>query len=461
LISDLPTNLLWLTNILLQAPSLGVDLTLVLLILVLLVFTAIVSGAEVAFFSLDAKDINYLKTKQSTAHKSILHLLEQPKKLLATVLIANSFLSIGVIISTNIVVEHLLNGFIAKLPLNYQSAVNLIIQIVLVTFLLVLFGEVLPKVYATQNNMRMSKFCAPFILFISKLFSPISKLLVKSSALIEKNIAQKNSNEISDADVEHAIHLTVGHTATKEEVNIFKGILKFGDITVKQIMRTRLDVNGIENTSTFDQLQKEVLDCGYSRLPVFEGTLDTVKGIIHTKDLLVYAGQNNASVNWHALIRPAFFVPEGKLIEDLLSDFQKKRIHMAVVVDEFGGTSGVVTLEDIMEEIIGEIKDEFDEDENDIKKIEENIYICEGKSLINDVCRAIGEPYDTFDEVRGESDSLAGLLLEIAGRFPRQGESMEYKKYMFTAIEVEKNRIKKIKLTIKPEVLVASEKTDA
>ncbi len=440
------------TSMFLQATNYGVDITLLVLILVLLMLTALVSGAEVAFFSLDAKQIDLLKTKKDSKHQQIISLLERPKKLLATILIANSFLSIAVIISTNILVEDLLKLFINNIPVQFAPFVSLVIQIVLVTFLLVLFGEVLPKVYATQNNMSMSRFSAPFISFISKLFSPISRLLVKSSALIEKNIAAKGVNDISDADVEHAINLTVGHTATKEELNIFKGILKFGDITVKQIMTTRLDVQGIEVDKSFKELQDLIIESRYSRLPVFEKTLDSVKGIIHTKDLLQHATNSNENLNWQELIRTAFFVPEGKLIEDLMRDFQKKRIHIAIVVDEFGGTSGIVTLEDIMEEIIGEIKDEFDEEDNDIKKIGEHTFICEGKSLINDVCRAIGEPYDTFDEIRGESDSIAGLLLELTGRFPNNGENLEFKNFLFTAIEVEKNRIKKVKITVQPAI---------
>ncbi|MBS1589773.1 MAG: CBS domain-containing protein, partial [Bacteroidetes bacterium] len=243
---------------------------------------------------------------------------------------------------------------------------------------------------------------------------------------------------------------TVGHTATREEVNIFKGILKFGNITVRQIMRTRLDVSGVRFEYTFPQVQKTVLDAGYSRMPVYDSNLDHIKGMIHTKDFLPHTEDD--SFDWHTLIRPAYFVPEGKFIEDLLKEFQQKRIHFAIVVDEFGGTSGIVTLEDVMEEIIGDIKDEFDEDDVQFKKIDENTYVFEGKTLINDMCRVISETPETFEDVRGDSDSIAGLVLEIAGRFPAINETVSFQQFDFTVLELEKMRIKRIKLTVNPEL---------
>jgi CBS domain containing-hemolysin-like protein len=248
--------------------------------------------------------------------------------------------------------------------------------------------------------------------------------------------------------MENAIQLTVGHSATEEELNLIKGTLNFRDIAVKQIMRPRLDVSGIDYNSTFLQMQKAVLECGYSRIPIFEGTLDSIKGVIHTKDLLPYI--STPLENWHSLIRPAYFVHESKLIEDLLFEFKKRRIHLAVVVDEFGGTSGIASLEDIMEEIIGEIRDEFDVEETEIKKINDLTYSCEGKTLINDMCRAIDEQVDIFDVVRGESDTLAGLWMEISGKFPIIGETVSFEKYSFMVQEIEKNRIKKIKVMIEP-----------
>ena len=274
--------------------------------------------------------------------------------------------------------------------------------------------------------------------------------MVSSTKFLEQKLLKKTGNNISNEDFEHAIELTVGHTATREEVNIFKGILKFGNITAKQIMHTRHDVSGIEYNMTFPQVQKLAIDVGYSRLPVYKDSLDKVAGMIHTKDFLPHTEKDE--FDWHTLIRPAYFVHEGKLIEDLLKEFQQKRIHLAIVVDEFGGTSGIVTLEDIMEEIIGDIKDEFDEDDPQFKKIDDRNFIIEGKTLLNDVCRMIGLPSDTFEKVRGDSDSLGGLIMEICGKFPAVNETVSYENFDFTVLETDKMRIRRVKLTINDPV---------
>jgi gliding motility-associated protein GldE len=423
---------------------------LALLIIVLLVFTALIAGSEVAFFSLSARDINYIKQKEDSSYNSVLKLLENPKRLLATLLIGNNLLSIGVIISTNMLFKSLfdIQSIAPSIPPGLITFINIFLQVVLVTFFLVLFGEVLPKVYATQNNLKLSVFTAPFILLLDKLFSPLSNFLVNSTSFIEGRFSSKAKKDISNEDMENAIELTVGHSASKQEVNIFKGILKFGEITVKQIMRTRMDVFGLEQSWTYEQMKKQVMDTGFSRLPVYEESLDQVKGVLYTKDLLSHIDNDN--FDWHTLIRPSYFVHESKLIEDLLKEFQHKRIHMAIVVDEFGGTSGIVTLEDIMEEIIGEIKDEFDDDELLAKKIDENNYIFEGKTLINDVCRIVAIPVERFENVRGESDSLAGMVLEIAGKFPKENEVISFENYDFTVIQLNNRRLLKIKMTINP-----------
>ncbi len=405
--------------------------------------TAVIAGAETAFFSLSAKDIFFLKTKEKGSARQAAQLLEQPKMLLATLLVANNFINIAIVITTNMFIKSII-------PASISEMMSFIIQVVGVTFLLVLFGEVLPKVYATQNNLRMALFSSPFILALQVIFRPVSSLLVSSTKFIEEKISSKSANNISSEDFEHAIELTVGHSATREEVNIFKGILKFGNITAKQIMRTRLDVTALDVEMTFAEVQAHCLEAGYSRLPVYKETLDKVSGMIHTKDFLPHL--DSVAFNWHALIRPAYFVHEGKLIEDLLKEFQQKRIHFAIVVDEFGGTSGIITLEDIMEEIIGDIKDEFDEEDLNYKKIDNNNYIFEGKMLINDVCRVIGEPSDTFDAARGESDSLAGMILEIRGRFAAVNESVKFENYEFTVMALDKMRIQRVKLTIHPPI---------
>jgi putative hemolysin len=441
-----------LLNVLLNTNMSGnTQIVLAVIIIVQLIFTALIAGSEVAFFSLSAKDINYIKQQDESSYQSVLKLIERPKRLLATLLIGNNFLSIGVIISTNLLFSSLikLDRILPNLDPAWFNVVNIFIQVVLVTFFLVLFGEVLPKVYATQNNMRLSLFTAPFIKFLDTLFSPLSNFLVNSTSFIERRLTNKSKkSDISHEDVENAIALTVGHSASPEEVNIFKGILKFGEITVKQIMRTRMDVIGLDYNWDFDQAKNKVIESGFSRLPVYDENLDEVKGILYTKDLLAFL--NESHPNWHNLIRPTYFIHETKLIADLLKEFQQKRSHMAVVVDEFGGTSGIVTLEDIMEEIIGEIKDEFDEDELFVKKLNDTTYIFEGKTLINDVCRVIIVPIERFETVRGESDSLAGMVLEIAGKFPSQNETISFEEFDFKVIELQQRRIQKIKLTIRP-----------
>jgi gliding motility-associated protein GldE len=424
---------------------------LLIIILLLLLLTAITAGAETAYFSLKAKDINYLKTKEQPAARQAVRLLDQPKMLLATILVANNFINIAIIISTNLLVKQLL-------PPDISVMMSFLIQVVAVTFLLVLFGEVLPKVYATQNNMRMALFSAPVIALMSKVFRPVSRTLVSSSSFIEERLGSKKGggNNLSPEDFEHAIELTVGHTATREEVNIFKGILKFGNITARQIMRTRMDVSAVPIEYTFPQVQKYAIEFGYSRMPVYKENLDTIAGMIHTKDFLPHTEEDD--FDWHQVMRPAYFVHEGKLIEDLLHEFQQKRIHFAIVVDEFGGTSGIITLEDIMEEIIGDIKDEFDEDDPMFRKIDEHNFLFEGKTLINDMCRMIGIPSDTFENIRGESDSLGGLILEISGKFPAVNEMVSYQNFDFTVLEVDKMRIRRVKVTMNEPVDEEEEK---
>lgn len=437
---SIPLAKLFLNTLFLDAAASSSQITiLIIIITILLLLTAITAGAETAYFSLKAKDVHELQNSESKTSKQAIKLLDQPQKLLATILVTNNFMNIAIVITTNMLVHLIFHDV---------SAFNsFLIQVVAVTFVLVLFGEVLPKVYATQNNMQMALFCAPILTVFSKILNPISGLFVSSSKYIEHKIGNKKSN-FSKEEFEHAIELTVGPSATQEEVNIFKGILKFGNITAKQIMRTRMDVSGVSDELNFEQVQKYAVEMGYSRLPVYKDSLDKIVGMLNTKDFLPHS--ENPNLDWHTLIRPAYFVHEGKLIEDLLKEFQQKRFHFAIVVDEFGGTSGIITLEDIMEEIIGDIKDEFDEDDLHYKKIDENNFIFEGKTLINDVCKFIGMSNDEFDEVRGDSDSVAGLLLELKGRFPKMGDIISYKNYDFKVIEIDKMRIVKIKLTIKP-----------
>ena len=417
---------------------------LIVLLLCLLIISFIVSGSEVAFFSLTYKDINLLKTKQHVSYKRIVDLLEDPKTLLASLLIANSFINIAIIIVSNILMDDL---FVFNSSFEW---LEFVIKVITVTFILILFAEVMPKVMATQNNVRFAKEMGPIVELIHYIFKSVSKWMVKYSDIIEKRLSNKASGTITNEELYHAIDIT--DTGTNEnERNILKGILKFGNITVKQIMRARLEVHGIDHEINFDEVMKHVGDLHYSRIPVYKDDLDEVIGMIHTKDLIPHLSEK-ADFNWHKLMRPPYFVHEQKLIEDLLREFQSKRIHFAVVVDEFGGTSGIVTLEDIMEEIIGDINDEFDEEDAAYKKLDDYNYVFEGRTMINDVCKVMELPVDTFDALKGESDSLAGLVLELAGEIPPVNRTVPCGEFEFTVLEVVKNRINKIKITIKPQL---------
>lgn len=419
---------------------------LVMVLFVLLFLSFALSGSEVAFFSLTYKDINVLKSKQQPPYKRIVDLLEEPKILLASLLIANSFINISIIIISNLLIDDMFNFE------RFNAVwVEFVIKVVAVSFLLVLFGEVMPKVLATQNNIRFAKDFGGIVQAMSYLFRGLSKGLVKYSDFIEKKLANRPSGAYSLEELDHAIDLTTQNTAASEnEKNILKGIVKFGNITVKQIMKTRVDVHGIEEEASFGELVATVREMQYSRLPVYKEDLDNVVGMIQTKDLITFLNEPD-DFNWHSLVRQPYFVHEQKFIEDLLKEFQSKRIHFAVVVDEFGGTSGIVTLEDILEEVIGEIKDEFDEEDSGYKKLDDHNYIFEGRTMINDACKIMDLQTDTFDTIKGESDSLAGLVLELAGEIPSPGAVVISDEFEFAVLEVEKNRIQKIKVTIKPK----------
>jgi putative hemolysin len=415
---------------------------LIFLVFILFMLSFLLAGSEIAFFSLTFKDINMLRTKKQPAYRRIVNLLEQPKTLLASMLISNSFVNIGIILISNILID----SWVAGSGLTFWPV--FLIKVVAVTFLLLLFGEVLPKVWATHHKIQFAAMASLVVEIFSSIFYRFSKRMVRYSDAIEKKFSSENSSTTDRSHLDYAIDLLPEHEATTEEKSILKGIRKFGDTTVKQVMRSRLDVSGIDVNFNFTDTVKKVEELHYSRLPVYKNNLDEVVGMLHTKDILPHLNEPE-NYDWHKLLRQPFFVHEKKLIEDLLQEFRSRRIHFAVVVDEFGGTSGIVTLEDVMEEIIGEIKDEFDDEESNNKKIDDYNYIFEGKTMINDVCKTMGLAADTFDEVRGESDSLAGLVLEIAGEFPQVNEEVESGNYIFVPLEINKNRLDKIKLTIK------------
>jgi gliding motility-associated protein GldE len=414
---------------------------LIFTVIILFFISFLVAGSEVAFFSLTYKDINMLKTKRQPGYKRIVTLLETPKTLLASILIANSFVNLGIILICNTLME----SWIDNLQMHYIIA--FLFKIVVITAILVMFGEVLPKVWATHHKIWFASTASLLIEIFSSVFFRMSKRLVKLTDRIERQFHPTGPAGMDNTQLDYAIDLLPDHEATSEEKQILKGIRKFGNTTVKQTMRTRLDVNGIEYLVSFANVISIVEEMHYSRLPVFKNNLDEIAGILHTKDLLPYLNEP-ADFDWHSLMRPVFYVHEQKLIEDLLQDFRNKHIHFAVVVDEFGGTSGIVTLEDIMEEIIGDIQDEFDDEQSINKRIDDFTYIFEGKTMINDVCKALNLPIETFDKVRGDSDSLAGLVLEIAGEFPQVNEEIPCYNFVFVPLEINKNRIEKVKVNI-------------
>jgi magnesium and cobalt exporter, CNNM family len=420
---------------------------LIILALLLMLFSFIVSGAEVAYFSLTHKDINLLKTKQLPSFKRVVDLLEHPKALLASLLIANSFSNIAIIIISNI----LLDGLIIWPQFNF-GWVEFAIKVIIVAVILLLFCEVMPKILARHNNIRFAKDIGGVVEAVFYLFHRPGNWLVKYTDIIERKLSGSTNASYRTEEIYDAIDITTpgNDENSAKEKDILKGIVKFSNITVKQIMKTRLDVSGIDFKTSFKDIIKKIEELHYSRLPVYKDDLDEVVGIIHTKDVLPYL-DNNDNFDWHSVMRQPYFVHEYKLIEDLLKEFQSKRIHFAVVVDEFGGTSGIVTLEDILEEVIGDIKDEFDEEESGFKKVDDNNYIFDGRTSISDVCKLMELPIDTFDNVKGESDSLGGLVLEIAGEIPKPNEVIASGDFDFTVLEIVRNRLQKIKITIKPQ----------
>jgi gliding motility-associated protein GldE len=416
---------------------------LIVVLLLLLLLSFFISGAEVALFSLNNKDVNMLKTKQHSAAKRIITLLEEPKEVYASLLIANTFIGICIILLSNF----LLSQFISfgNLPM----VIEMLIKALLIAFVLLFFCEVLPKIWATQNNLRFAYWTAAIVEGVHLVLRRISKWVVALADSIGKRMGANKSEALSIRELDEAIDIKSDEEASPEEKSIMKGIVKFGNISVKQIMRSRLDVSGIDYSISFANLVKKIEELHYSRLPVYRNSLDDIAGIINTKDLIPFLGETD-DFDWHPLMRQPYFVPESKLIEDLLKDFQSRHIHFAIVVDEFGGTSGIVTMEDILEEVIGDIRDEFDEEESGNRKLDEHNYVFEGKTMIHDICKLMKLPIDTFDRVKGDSESVGGLVLELAGEFPKVNDEVTSGDFVFTVLEVNSIRVKLVKITMKP-----------
>ncbi|MBW6460587.1 MAG: gliding motility-associated protein GldE [Bacteroidales bacterium] len=421
--------------------SVGV-ITGILVIILLLAASALVSGAEVAFFSLGPNQLHELRLREEKHDLAVLHLVGTPKRLLATILISNNFINVAIIVISTFVTNRLFD--FAKQP--YWLV--FLIQVVVITALILLMGEVLPKVYATRRNIELARFMSGPMQILIKVFYPLSSPLMRSTNLIERKISRKMYN-VSMSELSDAIELTSGENTPAEEKKILQGIVKFGDIEVKEIMKSRVDVTAIEITTSFRELLQLIIEAGYSRVPVYEDSFDHVKGILYIKDMLPFLDKDD-NFEWTSLLRDAFFVPENKKINDLLQEFQEKKIHMAVVVDEYGGTSGIVTLEDIIEEIVGEISDEHDEPVGDVDytRLDDRNFLFEGKTSLNDLCKILGINDDIFDGVKGDADSLAGLILELLEKMPDIDEKVSFEQFTFTVKAVDKRRIKRVLVTI-------------
>ncbi len=411
----------------------------------LVIASALISGTEVAFFSLSQTDLNIL-SNQAKGENIVVKLLERPRKLLATVLIANNFINILIVLLFATLAENLFGDFDYQLTLFYfQIPIRFLIEVILVTFLILLFGEVLPKIYASRNALFFSRKMSKFINFINTILTPFSMPLIWLTKFIEKNLGNMNSH-FNVETLSQALELTSEGATTKEEQKILEGIVNFGNTETVQIMTPRIDIFAISVEEPFEEVLKKILEKGYSRNPVYKDNIDTIIGVLYAKDLLAHL--NKTSFKWQNLVRAAFFVPENKKLDDLLDDFRGRKNHLAIVVDEYGGTCGLVTLEDVIEEIVGDINDEFDDEDLSYSKIDEHNYIFEGKTTIKDFCRVLDdEDEDIFEQEKGESETLAGFILEISGKFPKKGEKIIFKNYTFTIEAMDKKRIKQIKAT--------------
>ncbi len=431
--------IIWLSIFLAGQASFYI-LPIVLFILVLLVFSAIISGSEVAFFSISPSQLEQLKESDDDKDAQVLDLLERPRLLLATILISNNFVNISIIILFNFLMNLLLPDL--------DDTLIAIVNALALTPVLVFFGEDSPKVFANQNNLFLANLTASVFKILRFITYPLGFLLVKSGLFIERRF-ESNNHEIDLDEIEKAIDLSTNDGSTQEDVNILKGIVHFGNTTVKQIMVPRVDIVAVRLTYSFKDIMDKVRESGYSRMPVIEESMDKIEGVLYLKDLIEHIDKGD-DFKWQELIREPFFVPEAKKIDDLLREIQENRKHQAIVVDEYGGTKGLVTLEDILEEVLGEIRDEFDEDlEMEFKKINKNSYLLDAKISLIDLVECLKVDEDEFEEFTDENGTLAGLILQISGELPKVGEIFTYKNYVFSVLSMDKNRINKVKLVIK------------
>jgi putative hemolysin len=413
-------------------------LTILLLASVLMLFMN--TGAEIAFFSLGYKDLGNLRSKHYPAAERIVHLLQEPRLLLASLLVGNIVFRLLIILLCNYLITE------KSFP-EFSEFILFLIRLVAAIVVLILFGEILPKVWASNNNIRFASYSSYFVWINFLLFRRIGKWMNGMSEHVEEALGKNDDVQTRLEQIDQAISLGSEQGATEEEKNLLKGVAQFGNVTVRRAMKSRLDVQGIEEKTTFNELKKKVEEQQYSRFPVYRENLDTILGMIHSKDLIPHLDKGD-EFDWKSLVRSAFFIHEQMLVEDLLKEFQSKRTHFAIVVDEFGGTDGIITLEDILEEIVGEIRDEYDDEESINIRIDEYNYIFEGKIMINEACKIMNLPSRVFDPVRGESETIAGLVLELAGEIPKLNQVLVAHDFTFTVLEVAMNRIQKVKITI-------------
>ncbi|MBF1628615.1 gliding motility-associated protein GldE [Prevotella sp.] len=409
----------------------------ILLAFFLILLSGFASASEIAFFSLSPADLEAMDPDKSPLDMLVQKLRDDSERTLATILITNNLVNVTIIMLCNYILINLLT-FSAEW-------LQFLCVTILLTFLLLLFGEIIPKVYGSTNPLAFCRKAVKGVMFFRKLFWPIETILLKSGAFAEK-VLQKENRQLSIDDLEQALELT-DKSDIKDEQSMLQGIIRFGDETAKEVMTSRQDIIDLDIRCSYEDVLKCIVDNNYSRIPVYQDNKDNIRGVLYIKDLLPHLSKP-ANFRWQSLIRPPYFVPETKKIDDLLREFQENKVHIAIVVDEFGGTSGIVTLEDILEEIVGEINDEYDEEEHNYTKLDANSYIFEGKTLLNDFTKILNLPDDEFDDVEGDADSLAGLLLEIKGDFPAVHEILKYKRYTFEVLEIDERRISKVKVII-------------
>ena len=409
----------------------------ILLAFFLILLSGFASASEIAFFSLSPADLEAMDPDKSPLDMQVQKLRDDSERTLATILITNNLVNVTIIMLCNYILINLLT-FSAEW-------LQFLCVTILLTFLLLLFGEIIPKVYGNTNPLAFCRKAVKGVMFFRKLFWPIETILLKSGAFAEK-VLQKENRQLSIDDLEQALELT-DKSDIKDEQSMLQGIIRFGDETAKEVMTSRQDIIDLDIRCSYEDVLKCIVDNNYSRIPVYQDNKDNIRGVLYIKDLLPHLSKP-ANFRWQSLIRPSYFVPETKKIDDLLREFQENKVHIAIVVDEFGGTSGIVTLEDILEEIVGEINDEYDEEEHNYTKLDANSYIFEGKTLLNDFTKILNLPDDEFDDVEGDADSLAGLLLEIKGDFPAVHEILKYKRYTFEVLEIDERRISKVKVII-------------